>query len=126
MRPQSNFLVKQPLTNERISTAWAASCTNGEAGGRPFNGTTAEEVRLKHLFERPAPLSRFLRKTAFGAEDAILACLEKDPGRRLADYDSLDRALAEAAKRRGVRYQKYEPSLRYEMPMVGAESMANK
>ena len=91
-----------------------------EAGNCPFTGTTAEVVRLKHLFEAPAPLRGFLKKTAFGAEDAIRACLEKDPRKRLPDYPSLHAALAEAANRRGVRYQRFHPSLRYEMPMVGA------
>jgi tetratricopeptide (TPR) repeat protein len=91
-----------------------------EAGHCPFTGSTAEEVRLKHLFERPAPLTTFLRKTEFGAEDVINACLEKDPTRRLPDYASLDLALTEAAKRRRVLYRAFQPSLRYGMPMVGA------
>ncbi|MBI3681776.1 MAG: protein kinase, partial [Acidobacteria bacterium] len=91
-----------------------------EAGSCPFTGTTAEEIRLKHLFEAPAPLERFLKRTAFGAEGAIRECLEKDPGKRLADYSSLDLALAQAANKRGVRYQRFRPKLRYEMPMVGA------
>ena len=91
-----------------------------EAGNRPFTGTTAEEVRLKHLFERPAPLAGVLRKTTFGAEDAIHACLEKDPKKRLPDYGSLDLALAEAAKRRDVVYQPFQPALRYGMPIAYA------
>ena len=91
-----------------------------EAGSCPFTGTTAEEIRLKHLFEAPAPLERLLKRTVFGAEGAIRECLEKDPGKRLADYSSLDLALAQAANKRGVRYQQFRPKLRYEMPMVGA------
>jgi tetratricopeptide (TPR) repeat protein len=91
-----------------------------EAGNCPFTGATAKEVCLKHLFERPAPLVSFPKKTVFGAEDVIGACLEKDPTKRLPDYASLDLALTEAAKRRGVLYQAFQPSLRYGMPMVGA------
>ena len=93
-----------------------------EAGSCPFTGTTAEEIRLKHLFQTPAPLGSFLKKTAFGAEVLIRACLEKDPGKRPPDYSSLDLALAQAANRRGVRYQRFRPELRREMPMVGART----
>jgi eukaryotic-like serine/threonine-protein kinase len=71
-----------------------------EAGGCPFTGTTAEEVILKHLFETAAPLGSFFKKTAFGAEGLIRACLEKDPAKRMPDYASLDLALAEAARAR--------------------------
>lgn len=97
-----------------------------EAGSCPFSGVTAEEIRLKHLFEAPAPLRRFFQKTAFGAEDVIHACLEKDSKNRPPDYPSLDLALAKAAKRRGIRYQSFHPSLRYEMPMVGAGEFRDK
>lgn len=90
-----------------------------ETGAWPFSGTTADEVRLKHLFQAPAPIAGFLRKSAFGADKVILACLEKDPSRRPRDYAALDAALADAATRRGVRYVRYQPSLRYQMPMVG-------
>jgi serine/threonine protein kinase/Flp pilus assembly protein TadD len=91
-----------------------------EAGVCPFTGTTADEVRLKHLFQAPAALGGIFRKSTFGADDTIRACLEKDPEQRLPDYPSMDLALAEAAKQRGVRYEQFRPSLRYEMPMVGA------
>lgn len=80
-----------------------------ETGACPFTGTTAEEVRLKHLFERPAPVAGLLRKSAFGADHAIRACLEKDPGNRLPDYAALDLALAESAKDRGIPYQTFRP-----------------
>ena len=91
-----------------------------ETGVCPFTGTTAEEIQLKHLFQAPAPIAGFLRKSAFGADRAILACLEKDIAKRMPDYASLDLALAESAKNRSVRYEQFRPSLRYEMPMVGA------
>jgi serine/threonine protein kinase len=91
-----------------------------ETGACPFTGTTPEEIQLKHLLEAPPQLGSFLKKTAFRAEGVIRSCLEKDPRKRPINYASLDLALAEAAKRRGVRYQSFKPSLRYEMPMVGA------
>ena len=91
-----------------------------ETGTWPFTGTTADEVRLKHLFQAPARIAGFLRKSAFGADKVILACLEKDPAKRPCDYSVLDVALADAASSRGVRYEPFRPSLRYEMPMVGA------
>lgn len=93
-----------------------------EAGSCPFTGTTAEEVVLKHLFETPAPLGSFFRKTTFGVEGLIRECLEKDPAKRLPDYASLDLALAEAAKKWNIHYRNYLPSVRYAMPMVGARA----
>jgi tetratricopeptide (TPR) repeat protein len=91
-----------------------------ETGVCPFTGTTAEEIQMKHLFQAPAPIAGLLRKSAFGADRAILACLEKDPDKRIRDYSSLDLALAESAKNSGVHYQTFRPSLRHKMPMVGA------
>ncbi len=93
-----------------------------EGGSCPFTGTTVEEIRLKHLFEVPAPLGSFFKKTTFGAERLIRECLEKDPTKRPPDYDSLDLALEEAAKKRNIRYRRFLPSLRYAMPMVGART----
>ncbi len=96
-----------------------------EAGCCPFTGATAEEIVLKHLFEEPPPLGSFFRRTTFGAEDLINRCLEKDPRKRFADYASLDRALAEAAKKRNIHYQSFSPGQRYAMPMVGARTLGD-
>ena len=93
-----------------------------EGGNCPFTGTTAEEIRLKHLLEAPAPLGSFFKKTTFGAEGLIRECLEKDPTKRPPDYASLDLALEEAAKKRNIRYRKFLPGVRYAMPMVGART----
>ena len=93
-----------------------------EGGRCPFTGTTVEEIRMKHLVEAPPPLGSFFKKSTFGVERLICECLEKDPTRRLPDYASLDLALEEAAKKRNIRYRKFLPSVRYEMPMVGARS----
>jgi serine/threonine protein kinase len=90
-----------------------------EAGRWPFTGTTPEEIRQKHLFESPPTLGGLLRKTKFGIEDVIHRCLVKDPKRRIPDYCSLEDALAEAASRRRIQYQKFHPSTRYRVPMVG-------
>lgn len=93
-----------------------------EGGSCPFTGTTAEEIRLKHLFEAPAPLGSFFKKTTFGAEGLIRECLEKDLTKRLPDYASLELALAEAAEKRNIRYRKFIPGVRYATPMVGART----
>ena len=93
-----------------------------EGGSCPFTGTTVEEIRLKHLFEAPASLGSFFKKTTFGAERLIRECLEKDPTKRPPDYVSLDLALEEAAKKRNIHYRKFLPSVRYAMPMVGART----
>lgn len=91
-----------------------------ESGHCPFTGATAEEIALKHLFEAPRQLAGFLKKTAFGAEAIIHACLEKEPRNRPADYAFFDHALERAALALGVRYESFRPKLRFEMPMVGA------
>ncbi len=93
-----------------------------EAGRCPFIGMTGDEVRLKHLFERPAPLGSVFKKTTFGVEGLIRDCLEKDPRKRLSDYSSLNRSLLEAAKKRNIRYQEFLAGERYAMPMVGARA----
>ncbi len=91
-----------------------------EAGNCPFTGTSADEIALKHLLDLPAALGTSPTKTTFGIEDVVRRCLDKDPKKRLPDYPSLDLALAEAARTRGVQYERFRPSLRYRMPMVGA------
>jgi serine/threonine protein kinase len=92
-----------------------------ESGKCPFGGVTAEEIYLKHLFEAPRALGGFFKRTAFGTEEVIHACLEKDPRNRPSDYASLNAALAQAASTRGIQYASFFPQLRYEMPMVGAQ-----
>ena len=96
-----------------------------EGGSCPFTGTTVEEIRLKHLFEAPASLGSFFKKTTFGAESLIRQCLEEDPSKRPPDYVSLDLALEEAAKTRSIRYRRFLPRLRYAMPMVGARTFGD-
>ncbi|MBV8807125.1 MAG: protein kinase [Acidobacteriaceae bacterium] len=90
-----------------------------EAGRYPFYGQTAQEVALKHLFEQPKKLRNSFGKMKFGVEDIIFACLQKDAANR-PNYEALDATLEHAATRRGVRYERYEPALRYKMPFVGA------
>ncbi len=90
-----------------------------EKGVRPFTGKTAHEILLKQLFDTPAPLCGFFKRTTFGAEDLIRRCLEKDPNKRPPDYASLDRLLKDAAKKRNVNYSRFFPSTRYKIPMIG-------
>lgn len=91
-----------------------------ETGSCPFTGPSADAIQLKHLFEFPASFSGLFRKSTFGAESVIFACLEKNPDRRPPDYASLEEALRKAAQRRGCRYERFQPKLRYKMPIVGA------
>lgn len=91
-----------------------------ESGNCPFVGTTADEICLKHLFDAPRRLGGLLKETAFGAEDVIHACLEKEPGNRPSGYAALEAALERAASDHGIRYRSFHPKLRYAMPTVGA------
>lgn len=91
-----------------------------ECGTRPFTGKHPEQIALQHLLETPKKLGGMLKRTRFGLEKLIAACLEKSPHNRPRSYDELDSALEAAAKRRGIQYYKYVPRLRWEMPLVGA------
>ncbi len=94
-----------------------------EAGQIPFLGNS-DQIQLGHLFESPRKLGGVLKRTKFGVEKLIAACLEKSPANRPNDYQQLERALAEAGARRGVTVRKYTPGLRYDMPLVGAGEFA--
>ena len=55
------------LITERISTALVASCMNGKQAAARSLAPQRKRSVLKHLFETPAPLGSFFRKTTFGA-----------------------------------------------------------
>jgi serine/threonine-protein kinase len=65
------------------------------AGRLPFEGESFAEVVAQQLTTPPAPPSRHAN-VAPGLEALILACLEKDPGRRPQTAAELARRLAEA------------------------------
>jgi serine/threonine protein kinase len=83
-----------------------------ESGRPPFLGSNAEEIALKHLFEKPSGVGTLSHRSTFGLDEVIRICLEKEPGDRFPDYHSLAVALSQAAARRGVYVSPYSPSVR--------------
>jgi hypothetical protein len=64
-------------------------------GGRPvFPGTSAQELLVRHMAHAPVPLRAIAPDVQEGAAAAVMRCLEKDPGRRFPDGQSLRQALA--------------------------------
>jgi serine/threonine protein kinase len=83
-----------------------------ESGRPPFIGSSAEEIALKHLFEKPSSIGTLSHRSTFGLDEVIGTCLEKEPDDRFPDYHSLAVALSQAAARRSVSVSPFSPSVR--------------
>lgn len=94
-----------------------------ETGHLPFTGAP-DQIVLRHLFEKPQKLGGIMKRTKFGVERLIAACIEKSPSKRPRDYREFERLLAEAGSKRGTTVREYIPGLRYEMPLVGGGNLA--
>ena len=66
-------------------------------GRPPFQRNNAIQVILDHLHEPVRRLTELRPELPADLEAVVLQCLEKDPARRFADAQSLDRALAHCA-----------------------------
>jgi eukaryotic-like serine/threonine-protein kinase len=58
-------------------------------GDTPFRGDTSVDISLKHVSEKPAKLSSLIVDIPVKLEKIVMACLEKDPGRRYENIESL-------------------------------------
>jgi serine/threonine-protein kinase len=63
-------------------------------GQAPFERETALEMLIAHASEAVVPPSRLRPEVPADLEAVVLRCLEKEPGKRFADADSLEKALA--------------------------------
>jgi serine/threonine-protein kinase len=63
-------------------------------GQPPFAGRSPVQVLAAHLFEVPAPLTRYRADVPAELEAVVLRCLAKDPAERFPDASRLERALA--------------------------------
>ena len=66
-------------------------------GRAPFDHDSAIAVVLKHINERPLPLSARSATVTPELDSAVMRALEKDPGRRHADADAFIAALEGAS-----------------------------
>ncbi|MCK5567413.1 MAG: PASTA domain-containing protein, partial [Actinomycetia bacterium] len=62
-------------------------------GDTPFRGDTSVDISLKHVSEKPAKLSSLIVDIPLKLEKIVMTCLEKDPGRRYENIESLKRDL---------------------------------
>jgi serine/threonine-protein kinase len=66
-------------------------------GSTPFKGTSAVQILAAHLYEPVKSLRSTCSDVPADLEAVVLRCMEKEPIKRYADAESLDRALAECA-----------------------------
>jgi serine/threonine-protein kinase len=66
-------------------------------GRAPFERESALEMLIAHASEPVVPPSRLRPEVPADLEAIVLRCLEKEPGKRFADADSLEKALAACA-----------------------------
>ncbi|MEF9426796.1 MAG: PASTA domain-containing protein [Candidatus Mariimomonas ferrooxydans] len=62
-------------------------------GDTPFRGDTSVDISLKQVSEKPAKLSSLIVGIPLKLEKIVMTCLEKDPGRRYENIESLKRDL---------------------------------
>jgi serine/threonine-protein kinase len=64
-------------------------------GQAPFTRETAMELLVAHAHEKPTPVGEVRPEVPDDVQAVIMRCLEKEPGRRFQDADSLEQALAQ-------------------------------
>jgi serine/threonine-protein kinase len=63
-------------------------------GRPPFAGRSAVKVLAAHLYEAPAPLTKYRTDVPAELEAVVMRCLAKTPAERFPDASGLERALA--------------------------------
>lgn len=94
-----------------------------ETGRPPFMGIDHMEVARQHVQAAPPKLGGVPGKTNLGLENVIACCLEKDPGRRFQDYDSLAQAMLSVAKHKNFRVTDFRPAERYHRAKLGSDEL---
>jgi serine/threonine-protein kinase len=64
-------------------------------GQPPFVRETAMELLVAHAHEKPTPLGELRPDVPGDLQAIVMRCLEKEPGRRFQDAESLEQALAQ-------------------------------
>jgi len=62
-------------------------------GDTPFRGDTSVDISLKHVSEEPVKPSSLILDIPLKLEKIVMACLEKDPGRRYENIEDLKKDL---------------------------------
>jgi serine/threonine-protein kinase len=87
--------ITAPDTVDRRADIYALGAVGYEllAGTSVFAGATVVEICIKHLQERPLPLSQRQIAVPAALEQLLLACLSKDPARRPQTAREVEHAL---------------------------------
>jgi eukaryotic-like serine/threonine-protein kinase len=64
-------------------------------GQPPFVRETAMELLVAHAHEKPTPLGELRPEVPADLQAIVMRCLEKEPGRRFQDAESLEQSLAQ-------------------------------
>jgi tRNA A-37 threonylcarbamoyl transferase component Bud32 len=64
-------------------------------GQPPFIRETAMELLVAHAHEKPTPISELRPEVPADLQAIVMRCLEKEPGRRFQDAESLENSLAQ-------------------------------
>jgi len=68
------------------------------AGRLPFEGESFQDVIVQHVTQEPAPLSALVPEVPADLTAAVMRCLAKEPGKRWADAESLETAIAQGGE----------------------------
>ncbi|HEX3047586.1 MAG TPA: tetratricopeptide repeat protein [Bacillota bacterium] len=85
---------KEPVTVQTDIYAFGCILYEILTGHRMFTATAVDEWRYMHLMQFPVPPSGFKPEIPAGLEEFVLKCLEKDPDRRLRNWDEMVEVLA--------------------------------
>jgi len=66
-------------------------------GTRPFEGSTAIEIALKHITQPPPPLCQHIPSLPFSVEQVVMKALAKEPGDRFSSVQEFMQALEVAS-----------------------------
>jgi len=91
-----------------------------ETGQTPFLGSWHAIREAKIRGEPPKIASGLFRKTAFGAEDVFMRCLQRERHDRYPDWKAFVNVLTMAAARRGITVAPFVPKMRYQTATRGA------
>lgn len=97
-----------------------------ETGRPPFWGRSCMEIAQQQVQVPPPKLGGLFRKTTLGLENVIARCLEKDPGKRFQDYNSLAHAMLDVAQRRGFHAEDCHLTERYLRAKPGSDELQNQ
>lgn len=89
----------KPITNLTDIYSLGATFYHVLSGAPLFDGSTPEQIMIKHVRERPTPLVNLAPDIPEDLAHIVDRCLEKDPAKRFPSAQALQNALAKAINR---------------------------